>query len=283
MALSGTEWNGLRNSLWDWFDLRNLYFWKAGACGEMADSWYQEDLAYIHDVGYADYAQKSAPGILEILAQAPIQNGLVVELGCGSGLTALELVKAGYQVLGIDISEAMIAIARQRVRQRVPSAEFRVESLFRSEIPPCGAVVSVGECLNYLFDPVDHWQSLTQLFCRIYTALSVGGVFIFDLVEPGQVEAGKSIKSFTEGNGWIVLVEKEEDREKSILTRRIISLRNVGEFYRRSDEIHQQQLYPTATIIQQLRQTGFHVQVDDRYGQYDLPAAHAAFIAQRLS
>jgi SAM-dependent methyltransferase len=212
----------------------------------MENTGYQEDLAYIHDVGYAEYALQSAPGILETLAQSHISNGLVVELGCGSGLTALALVKAGYQVLGIDISEAMIAIARQRV----PSAEFLVESLFRSEIPPCGAVISVGECLNYLFDPVDHWQSLTQLFCRIYTALSVGGVFIFDLLEPGQVEAGKSVKSFTEGSDWIVLVEKEENREKSILTRRIISLRNVGEFYRRSDEIHHQQLYPTATIVQ---------------------------------
>jgi predicted TPR repeat methyltransferase len=39
---------------------------------------------------------------------------LIVELGCGSGLTAEVLHQAGYQVLGIDISEAMIAIAQTR-------------------------------------------------------------------------------------------------------------------------------------------------------------------------
>jgi hypothetical protein len=38
--------------------------------------WYKEDLAYIHDVGHNDYALKSAPGILDILAQNNIREGL---------------------------------------------------------------------------------------------------------------------------------------------------------------------------------------------------------------
>jgi methylase of polypeptide subunit release factors len=48
--------------------------------------WYKEDLAFIHDVGFSDYALKSAPGLLDILAQNQIRDGLVVDLGCGSGL-----------------------------------------------------------------------------------------------------------------------------------------------------------------------------------------------------
>lgn len=188
---------------------------------------YQEDLAYIHDVGYRDYAFKSAPGILEILAQNNIHHGLVVDLGCGSGLSALELTKSHYQVLGIDISEAMIAIARARV----PRAEFRVESLFKVDIPVCHAVISIGECLNYLFDRDNNAQALRQLFQRIYHALTAGGVLIFDVAEPGQVIAGSRVKSFNEGEDWIVLVEKEEDPEKLILTRRIVSLRRVGQYY----------------------------------------------------
>ena len=43
--------------------------------------WYKEDLAYIHDVGHSDYALKSSPGILNILAQNNLQEGLVVDLG----------------------------------------------------------------------------------------------------------------------------------------------------------------------------------------------------------
>ncbi|MGH3105857.1 MAG: class I SAM-dependent methyltransferase, partial [Rubrobacteraceae bacterium] len=100
--------------------------------------WYMEDLAYIHDVGHGDFALESAPGILEILSRNGINDGLVVDLGCGSGLWARELVDAGYRVLGIDISEAMIELSRAKV----PEAEFRVGSLFDTDIPPCGAVTA---------------------------------------------------------------------------------------------------------------------------------------------
>jgi hypothetical protein len=41
--------------------------------------WYKEDLAYIHDVGFSDYALKSAAGILEILAGNQIWEGLIVD------------------------------------------------------------------------------------------------------------------------------------------------------------------------------------------------------------
>src|SRR5215203_6590114 len=111
--------------------------------------WYREDIAYIHDVGHAEFALESAPGILEILDRNGIRDGLVVDLGCGSGLWARELLDAGYRVFGIDISWAMIELSRKKV----PEAEFRVESLFEVEIPRCRAVTAVSEVLNYLFDP----------------------------------------------------------------------------------------------------------------------------------
>jgi hypothetical protein len=56
---------------------------------------YREDLAYIHDVGHADFALRSAPGYLEILREHGLQDGPVVDLGCGSGLWARELFGPG--------------------------------------------------------------------------------------------------------------------------------------------------------------------------------------------
>ncbi len=103
--------------------------------------WYREDLAYIHDVGFADYALRSAPGILEILDRdGQTRGGFVVDLGCGSGLWAHELTKARYHVLGINISGEMLAIARGRVQD----VEFRVGSLFEVDIPSCNAIISIG-------------------------------------------------------------------------------------------------------------------------------------------
>ncbi|NEQ19021.1 MAG: class I SAM-dependent methyltransferase [Microcoleus sp. SIO2G3] len=171
----------------------------------------------------------------------------------------------------------MIEIARTRV----PDAEFRVESLFKADIPPCNAVTSLGECLNYLFDLDNNSQTLVEFFYRIYNALTLGGVFIFDIAEPGQVTPRTRIKNFTEGKDWVVLVEKQEDQDSEILTRRIITFRKVGEHYRRDDEVHRQQLYKAADVTAKLRQVGFEVETTHSYGQFRLPKAHLAFIAYK--
>ncbi|MGB3756095.1 MAG: class I SAM-dependent methyltransferase [Rivularia sp. (in: cyanobacteria)] len=238
--------------------------------------YYKEDLAYIHDVGFSDYCLKSAPGILEILQQNNINTGLVVDLGCGSGLWVQQLVKSGYHAIGIDISPSFIDIARKRV----PEAEFRVDSLFNAEIPPCNAVTSIGECFNYLFDSENNNQKLIELFRRIYKALTPGGVFVFDIATQRQENPGITTKGFTEGEDWIVLVEKEEKRE--ILTRRIITFRCCGEYYRRDEEVHHQQLYRATNIVQALDRIGFQVEIFKGYGEFNLPLNHAAFIALKL-
>lgn len=238
---------------------------------------YNKDLAYIHDAGFSDYAIKSAPGILEILNSNHITDGLIVDLGCGSGLSAQELIKSNYRIFGVDWSQSLIEIARQRV----PDAEFQVGSLFQVNIPVCNAVISIGECLNYLFDPDNNYQTLIQLFRRIHNALTPGGVFIFDIAEPGQVTT-PTTKGFTEGEDWVVLVEKHENQEHKTLTRRIITFRQVGEHYRRDDEVHQLQLYPATEVAKKLSQVGFEVKMMRNYAQFNLPPAHVAFVAQKL-
>lgn len=239
--------------------------------------WYKEDLAYIHHTGFKDYALKSAPEILKIFTENKISQGLIVDLGCGTGLSAKVFTDANYPVLGVDISESAIAIARNRV----PQAQFQIESLFKVEIPPCSAVTSIGECLNYLFDPDGDRAALVSLFHRIYTALIPGGLFIFDIAEPGQVTCETPTKHFTEGDDWIVLVEKEENQTDNLLTRRIITFRKQGESYRRDDEIHHLQLYHATDLQKELNRIGFEVKISQSYGQFPLPKAHAALLARK--
>ncbi len=239
--------------------------------------WYKPDLAYIHDVGFGDFAEQAAANILDCFKANQIESGLVVDLGCGSGIWADCLIQAGYQVLGIDISEAMIDLARSRV----PSAEFRVDSLFTASLPPCRAVTVLGEGLNYLFDADHNSSRLGPIFQRVFDALESGGLFIFDLVEPGQVEVGKVSQSFREGEDWIVLVEKLEDLETMMLTRRIITFRREGTQYRRDEEIHRQQLYNADEMAEQLQQIGFQIQISNTYGEYELAIARKAITARK--
>ena len=237
---------------------------------------YREDLAYIHDVGHADFALRSAPGILRILRENGVPEGLVVDLGCGSGLWARELLRAGYRVLGIDISGAMVEIAREKA----PGAEFQVGSLFEATIPPCDAVTAVSEVLNYLFDPENEERGLGRVFGRVYEALRPGGVFVFDVLGPGQVPGGK-VRGFSTGPDWAVLNEKEEDEQAGTMERRIVSFRRVGDLYRRTDEVHRVRLYGPDGITADLSRAGFEVTTMRAYGDYPLAENHAAFVARR--
>ena len=111
--------------------------------------------------------------------------------------------------------------------------------------------------------------------------MTPGGVFVFDVAEPGQVTRATPTRTFSEGGNWVVLVEKEEDRERETLTRRIVTFRKAGECYRRTDEVHRLQLYGAADIAARLRRAGFRVLVARGYGRYRLPKAHAAFVARK--
>src|SRR5438445_388320 len=181
---------------------------------------YQEDLAYIHDVGFDFYARGVAPELLKIFRQHGITQGLTVDLGCGSGIWAQELLKAGYDVLGVDISEAMIRLARKKA----PQAKFVCSCFLDVQLPPCDAVTSLGECLCYLFDSKNGIKELTRLFPRVYEALRPGGLFVFDIAQPGQIVRNPRVRNFY-GKDWAVLLQAEENREKMILTRQMITFR----------------------------------------------------------
>jgi SAM-dependent methyltransferase len=109
---------------------------------------YEADLAFIHDRGFGAFAQESAPELLRILRRHQVRSGLVVDLGCGSGIWAAELIAAGYDALGVDLSPAMIRLARKRA----PQSRFVIASIYDVPLPSCRAVTATSECLNYTFD-----------------------------------------------------------------------------------------------------------------------------------
>lgn len=232
---------------------------------------YQSDLAYIHDAGFGDFARKSAPGLLTILRKAGIRTGLVVDLGCGSGIWAAELVRAGYDVLGIDISRAMIELARKRV----PAARVIQVSFLSAKLPPCDAVTALGEIFNYTFDGRNGLGALASFLRRVYKALRPGGVFIFDIAEPGR----ELRRAHAQGKDWAILFTAEARRD--LLVRRMTAFRKVGKLYRRSEETHRLRLYPSAAIAAALRRAGFTVRVLRAYGRMPLPSGNAAFVATK--
>jgi SAM-dependent methyltransferase len=236
---------------------------------------YGSDLAYIHDTGFGDFARGSAPGLLRLLQHNGIDEGLVVDLGCGSGIWARELADSGYRVTGLDISPAMIELARQRV----PEADFHIGSFVRFRIPTCRAVTALGEVFNYLFDRNNSLRTLLRVCKGAFDALAPNGLLAFDVAEPGRCSG--ITQKFVKGEDWTCLVEYCQDVARLRLTRRIVSFRKVGASWRRREEIHVQQLFPGPKIAAMLTDIGFRVRQVRRYGRYRLRAKVAAFIARK--
>lgn len=238
---------------------------------------YGEDLAWIHDVSSTEFVRQSADGILKLLRESGFSSGRVVDLGCGSGVWAKRLLDEGFDVTGVDISPAMIALSRERA----PAAEFHVASWLDFEFPPCIAVTALGEVLSYRLDERSGESALRQLFGRVFSALEPGGLFVFDIAEPDR-HANVSQK-FAEGDDWAVLTEFQNDEQTRQLTRRNVTFRKLGDSWRRDEELHRLQLYEADAIRGRLAHVGFDVEIVRRYGEFNLDSfpGLVGFVAKR--
>jgi SAM-dependent methyltransferase len=237
---------------------------------------YGEDLAAIHDAGFSELSREAARALISILRRRGAPSGLVVELGCGSGILARELTKTGRPVLGVDISPAMIRLARKRA----PRARFRVNSFRTAVLPRCAAVAAIGEVFSYRFDGR---ADLAPLLRRIHRALEPGGVLLFDVAAPGRVKGAQPVRKFVEREDWAVFVTLEQDARRRILTRTITSFRRLGRGHRRTEEVHRQRLFRRTEVEKLLRAAGFEVRTLAGYGRSRFPRGQIGFLARKRS
>jgi SAM-dependent methyltransferase len=231
---------------------------------------YGEGLSFVHEAGFGDFARGAAPGLIATLRRAGIRRGRVVELGCGAGAATKLLLRAGYEVLGVDASPEMVRLARINAAK----GKFAVGRIPGVDLPPCDAVVAVGEVLNYMTRRAD----FDVLFRRVFAALRPDGIFIFDAKQPGR--PGAPVVRGRAGKDWAVLAKSVEKKDGT-LTREIVSFRRVGSTYRRSDEIHRLTLLPVRDLSRRLRAAGFTVRAARAYGAFRLPPGHVLVEGRR--
>ena len=103
------------------------------------------------------------------------RGGLVLEVGCGSGLLTRYLLDAGHRVVATDASPAMLDLARETAG----GADLRLLTLPDDPLPEADAIVGVGHVLNYLPDVA----AIERGLAAIGRALRPGGVVAIDLCD----------------------------------------------------------------------------------------------------
>lgn len=233
---------------------------------------YADDLSYVHHTGFADLARGAARFLVALLGPPPLR---IVDLGCGSGLVLRALTEAGHEATGVDLSPAMLALARRTA----PRAHLLRGSLYRVPLPEADAVLAIGEPLSYL-EPGGRPPALGPFFVQVARALPRGGRFVFDVIVDGP---GRSLsrRAWVAGEGWAVLVDTVEDAARSRLVRDVTSFVRRGRLWRRSREVHHVRVLSAALVERSLRDAGFAVSVRTRYGDHPLAERRRAFLCTR--
>lgn len=105
------------------------------------------------------------------------ERNLVVDLGCGTGTLTELLYEKGYDMIGVDSSESMLAVAMEKREKSGSEILYLLQDMRELELySTVGTVVSVCDSLNYILEE----QELTEIFSLVNNYLYPGGIFIFD-------------------------------------------------------------------------------------------------------
>lgn len=237
--------------------------------------YYREDLALVHHSGFGLHADACAPGILRLLETVRQRDGLVVEIGCGSGLLTAHLVDGGLRVVATDASEAMLNLAKAHASG---AAEFQRLTLPDDPIAPADAIVGVGHALNYLDDESEVEAALVA----IATSLRPSGVMAIDLcdLEWGALRREQAPHVWRTDD-WVLVTEfslPEPNRYVRLMT---TFVKQEDGTWRRDDERHDNVLIDASRVPLLLARHGVEATLSRSFGDESLPAGLVTVIGRK--
>ncbi|MFQ4145500.1 class I SAM-dependent DNA methyltransferase [Chlorogloeopsis sp. ULAP02] len=121
------------------------------------------------------YCQNILPAFEKLLQQYNIHQGAnILDLCCGTGHIAQHLIEQGYQVTGLDISEAML----QYACENAPNAKLILDDARFFNLPPAFHAVI---CANAGLNEIINLEDLQEVFTKVYNSLFDHGIFLFGL------------------------------------------------------------------------------------------------------
>lgn len=136
--------------------------------------WYDE---FMEDVPYEEWCSY----ITDILANEGITEGIVCELGAGTGNFTEKLAKAGFDMIGIDNSLEMLTVAQEKrdasEDEQIKNIMYLCQDMREFELyGTVAAVVSVCDSINYILED----EEVTEVFRLCNNYLDPKGLLIFD-------------------------------------------------------------------------------------------------------
>ena len=208
---------------------------------------------FMDNVPYREWADF----LQEILREEGISDGLLLDLGCGTGSMTEELAGRGYDMIGVDNSEDMLEIAMEKRQESGHDILYLLQDMQEFELyGTVRAVVSVCDSVNYVTEK----EELEQVFRLVNNYLDPGGIFIFDFnteYKYREVLGDRTIAENREDSSfiWDNYYYEEEHMNEYELTL-FIQETDQKELYHKYQETHFQRAYTLEEIRELLEKSG---------------------------
>ena len=206
---------------------------------------------FMDDVPYEEWSQY----VRSLLTEYGVKDGLVLDLGCGTGSMTELLSAAGYDMIGVDNSEEMLELACGKREKSGRDILYLCQDMREFELyGTVAAVVSICDCMNYILDLED----LVTVFRLVNNYLDPGGIFIFDM---------NTEYRYREVMGDCVIAEDREDaafiwdnqydeEERMNIYDLSIFVREEKDLYRKYQETHYQRAYSIQEVQSAILKAG---------------------------
>ena len=206
---------------------------------------------FMDNIPYEDWCEYLAG----LLKEYGVEDGLVLDLGCGTGSLTELLADRGYDMIGVDYSEEMLELALDKRVESGKDILYLCQDMREFELyGTVAAVVSICDCMNYITEPED----LVTVFELVNNYLDPGGIFIFDMnteYKYREVMGDCTIAEDREDSSFI-WENQYEPEEKINIYDLSIFVRESEDLYRKYHETHYQRAYSLEEVKEAICEAG---------------------------
>ena len=196
--------------------------------------------------------------VIELLQEEGIKDGILLDLGCGTGSVTQLLAKAGYDMIGIDNSVEMLDIAIEKRDESGLDILYLLQDMREFELyGTVKGVVSICDSMNYILEDED----LLEVFRLVHNYLDNEGIFIFDMNTMYKYEEILADNTFAEDREessfiWENYYEEEDEIDQYDLS---LFVAEEDGRYRKYEETHLQRAYDQKRVEELIRESGLEL------------------------
>lgn len=211
--------------------------------------------AYLYDtfmdnIPYEEWVEY----LKSLLNEYGVNEGIVLDMGCGTGNVTELLAESGYDMIGIDNSEDMLSIAMEKAADKELSILYLLQDMRGFELyGTVAAAVSICDSINYILE----YDELVETFRLVNNYLDPDGLFIFDLTtEAKYIKIKDAVIAENHEEGSFIWENTYFTDEKINQYDLTIFEKVEDDLYERHQETHMQRVYSIEEIKSALNAAG---------------------------